>query len=102
MSPPPLAVAAILVVVVHPLVGLTLALLFRCAAGAVAAAVLAALAVVPLVGAAPVSHGFHALVPFLRGRRVRALVHGRMALLLLAPVVVVPRNHGSSSGPKPS
>src|SRR3954468_18531461 len=66
---PPLAVAAILVVVVHPLVGLSLALLLRGAAGAVAAAVLAALAVVALVGAATVPHGFHALVSFLRSRR---------------------------------
>src|SRR3954454_14367762 len=92
------AVTAVLAFVVHVLVGLTLALLLGRAACAIAAAVDAALAIVPLVGAAAVPQRLAALMPLLRGGRVRALVDGGMAFLLFAAVVVVACGHRSLSG----
>src|SRR4051795_11906600 len=91
------AVTAVLAFVVHVLVGLTLALLLGHATCAIAAAVDAALAIMPLVGAAAVAHRLAALMPLLRGGRVRALVDGGMAFLLFAAVVVVACGHRSPS-----
>jgi glucose-6-phosphate-specific signal transduction histidine kinase len=75
-------VAAVLVVIVDALIGLTLALLLGGAAGTIAAAILAALAIVPLVGA----------TELLASARLDRLV----PLLLLASIVVVPRDHWRS------
>jgi hypothetical protein len=75
--------------VVYPFVGQPLALLLRGSARTVTTTVLAALAVVALVRAREVPPIFVALVAFLRGRRVSALIGGHVALLLLASIIVV-------------
>src|SRR4051794_34845521 len=91
------AVTPVLAFVVHVLVGLTLALLLGRAACAVTASVDAALAIVPLVGAAAVPQRLAALVTLLGSGRVRALADRRMAFLLFAAVVVMARGHRSPS-----
>src|SRR3954470_9819300 len=72
------AVTPVLAFVVHVLVGLALALLLARAACAIAAPVDAALAIMPLVGAAAVPHRLAALVTLLGSGRVCALVNGRI------------------------
>ncbi len=82
----------------HALVGLTLTLLFRGTASTIAAAVLAAFAVVPLVRSRPVlsSATLVALMPLVRGIQVvLGLAVWCVALLLLASVVVVARDRAN-------
>src|SRR3954454_22610130 len=92
------AVTPVLAFIVHVLVGLTLALLLGRATCAITAPVDAALAIMPLVGAAAVPQCLAALMTLLGGGRVRALVDRRMAFLLFTAVVVVARGHASPSG----
>src|SRR3954462_177541 len=70
------AVTPVLAFVVHVLVGLTLALLLGRATCAITTSVDAALAIMPLVGAAAVPHRLATLMPLLRGGRGRALGDG--------------------------
>lgn len=88
------AVAAVLVVIVHPLIGLSLTLLLRCPSSTVASAVLPPFAVLPFVRPASITQCFGALVPRLRGCSVDALLDRHVAFLLLASIVVVACNHG--------
>jgi hypothetical protein len=88
-------VAAILVVVVEPLIGLLLTLLFRRAPGAVPAAAGAALAVVPLVSPFSIPHGPTTLVSLLISLLIGTGLERRVTLLFLAAIVVVARNHRS-------
>jgi hypothetical protein len=84
-------------VIVETFVRLALPLLLRGTAGAIAAAILPALAVLALVRAAPVTHRFASLMSFCRGRRMLALVDGVVTLLLLTAVVVVASDHARTS-----
>jgi hypothetical protein len=89
---PSSAVAAVLAIVVDTLVGLTLALRLRHAAGAVAAAAVSAIPVAALVRAAPILPGPGTLMAL--GRRALDVVVGRpVPLLLLASVLVIARDH---------
>ena len=92
----PSAVASVLMLAEHLLIGLPLALLLRCAARTIPATIDAALAIVALVCATTITLGLAPVAALLRGRRMLALVKGRMTLLLLASVVVVARDHCSA------
>ncbi|MGA0594517.1 hypothetical protein [Enterovirga sp. CN4-39] len=85
-------VTAVLVVIVDALVRLSLALGLGGAAGTVAAAIGAAAAIMPLVRAAAVASGLATLVS-LRTRALHVVVRGQVALLFLASIFVVSRNH---------
>jgi hypothetical protein len=85
----------VLASVVYIFVGLPLALLLRGSTRTVASTVLTALSIMALIRAGAVTLIFVALVAFLRGRRVGALMYGHVALLLLASVVVVSACHSS-------
>jgi hypothetical protein len=87
--------APVLAPVVYIFVGLSLALLLRGSTRTVTTTVLTALTIMALIRAGAVTLIFVALVAFLRGCRVSALVDGHMALLLLASIVVVSACHRS-------
>ena len=89
--------AAILLAVVYASIGLALTLLLGGSTSTVTAAVLTALAIVALVRARPVlrTTRFVTLVALVGGTRsLLAGAVGRMTLLLLRTVVMIPRCHG--------